>query len=259
MSFEKTAKFADYFIPMKKLLILLYQPYKWLFFYPFLCVNTLIFGTLAIVFSLTLGQKIGSFIGGVLWSRLNGFLTPMFVTTAGKENIDKKQSYVIVANHMSAYDIFLAYGWLGIDFKWVMKKELKKIPGLGFGSEAVGHIFIDRSSSKAALETIEKAKKKIKNGTSVLFFPEGTRSKDGELGRFKKGAFNFAFDLNLPILPVTINGTNKIMPSGSFNLLPGKAKLIVHSPIDISQYTRENVGDLMEATKKVIDSGLENK
>ena len=241
---------------MKKLLVILYQPYKWLFFYPFLCINTIIFGIFAILISLSFGQKAGSYVGGVLWSRLNGFLTPMFVTKAGTENINKKQSYVIVANHISAYDIFLVYGWLGIDFKWVMKKELKKIPGIGFGSEAVGHIFIDRSSSKAAIETIENAKKRIKNGTSVLFFAEGTRSQSGELGRFKKGAFSFAFDLNLPILPVTIIGTNEIMPSGSLSLLPGRAKLIIHPPIDVNQYSREEMGQLMESTREAIASGL---
>lgn len=241
---------------MRKLLTILYQPYKWIFLFPFMGINTLIFGILAIVFSLVFGQKVGSYVGGVLWSRLNGMLTPMFVHKEGVENIDKKQSYVIVANHQSAYDIFLAYGWIGIDFKWVMKKELRKIPGLGFGSEAVGHIFIDRSSSKAALESIKKAKERIVNGTSVLFFPEGTRSKDGEIGRFKKGAFHFAFELNLPILPVTIIGTNKILPSGTFNLLPGKARLIIHEPIDISEYSMDSISQLMEKTREVISEPL---
>ncbi len=242
------------YIGMKKFLILLYQPYKWLILFPLMGISTLIFGILAIIISLIFGQKIGSYVGGVLWSRLNGFLTPMFVKKSGKENIDKNQSYVIVANHISAYDIFLVYGWMGIDFKWVMKKELEKIPGLGFGSKAVGHIFIDRSSSKEAMKTIEEAKARIVNGTSVLFFPEGTRSKSGELGRFKKGAFNFAFDLNLPILPVTINGTNKILPSGTFNILPGKAELIIHPPIDLSKYSRENMNLLMEDTREIISS-----
>lgn len=241
---------------MSKIGKILYQPYKWLIFIPFLAVNTLIFGFLAIVISLTFGQKAGSYVGGVLWSRLNGALTPMFVKVHGRSKIKSGQSYVIVSNHLSSYDIFLAYGWLGIDFKWVMKKELRKVPGLGFGSDAVGHIFIDRSSSKAAIETIEKAKSRIVNGTSVLFFPEGTRSKSGELGRFKKGAFNFAFDLNLPVLPVTIVGTDKILPSGTFDIQPGNAELIIHEPIDISLYQREEIGKLMEDTKEVILSGM---
>lgn len=241
---------------MKTILILLYQPYKWLIYIPFLAVNTVIFGILAIVLSLLVNQKVGSYVGGVIWSRLNTLLVPAFVVTLGKEKIDKKQSYVIVANHQSSFDIFAVYGWLGIDFKWVMKKELEKVPGVGFGSKAVGHIFIDRSSTKEALASIEKAKAKIKNGTSVLFFPEGTRNKGNELGRFKKGAFAFAFDLGLPILPVTLVGTEKILPSDSVNLLPGKARVIIHDPIDIGQYSRENVEQLMEDTRKVIASSL---
>lgn len=244
---------------MKKLLILLYQPYKWLIYIPFLAINTVIFGILAIVLSLLINQKVGSYVGGVIWSRLNTLLVPAVVTTEGKEKIDKKQSYVIVANHQSSFDIFAVYGWLGIDFKWVMKKELEKVPGVGFGSKAVGHIFIDRSSTKEAMASIEKAKAKIKNGTSVLFFPEGTRNKSGELGRFKKGAFAFAYDLNLPILPVTIVATEKILPSDSVNLLPGTAKVIIHNPIDINKYPRERMELLMEDTKKVIASALSSR
>lgn len=247
---------------MKKLLIILYQPYKWLVFLPFLAINTIFFGILAIVLSLVVNQKTGSFVGGAIWSRINSALTPMFVKTYGREKINKNQSYVIVANHQSSYDIFLVYGWLGIDFKWVMKKELEKVPGIGFGSKAVGHIFIDRSSTKAALESINKAKAKIRNGTSVLFFPEGTRSKNGALGRFKKGAFNFAFELNLPILPITITGTEKILPSNSINILPGKVQLVVHDPVDINQYNKDEMDKLMEDVKDIISSGLngfENK
>ena len=234
----------------------MYQPYKWLFFIPFVAINTLIFGILAIVFSLLINQKVGSFIGGVIWARINSFFTPMFVNVHGRENLRKGQSYVIVANHLSAYDIFVLYGWLGVDFKWVMKKEIRKVPGIGFGSAAVGHIFIDRSSTKAALETIEKAKSKVKNGTSVVFFPEGTRSKSGEMGRFKKGAFHFAFDLDLPILPITINGTDKIFPSGTFNLLPGKASMTIHPEMKLSAYNRENVSELISASRNTIESAL---
>ena len=242
---------------MKKLLWLLYQPYKWIIFLPFLAINTLIFGILAVVLSLLVNQKTGSFVGGTIWSRLNLFFTPVWVKTVGKKNIQKKQSYVIVANHLSAYDVFILYGWLGIDFKWVMKKEIRKIPGVGFGSDAVGHIFIDRSSKKAAIETIAAAEKKIRNGTSVAFFPEGTRSRTGEMLPFKKGAFKFAYDLGLPILPVTIVGTDKIFPTNTMNLMPGKAKLVVHPAISIDQYKEENMNELVAHVREVIASGME--
>ncbi len=240
---------------MKKILYILYQPYKWLFFAPFFIINSVIFGILAVLVS-PFSQRLGSLLAGVVWARLNSFLTPIFVQVKGRENIRKGQSYIIIANHQSTYDIFVLYGWLGIDFKWVMKKEVRKIPGVGFGSEAVGHIFIDRSSTKAALETIERAKDKIKGGTSMVFFPEGTRNRTNELLPFKKGAYRFAFDLNLPILPVTINGTREIMPPGTLDLLPGKVEIQIHPPVSISSYNLENMSELMEHTKNVIQSGL---
>jgi len=244
---------------MNKLLYILYQPYKWLIFFPLFAINTLIFGTSAVVVSLLINQKIGSYIGGVLWSRLNSLLTPIRVKVLGKSNIKTNTSYVIVANHISAYDIFVLYGWIGVDFKWVMKKEIEKVPAIGFGSKAVGHIFIDRSSTKAAMETINEAKQKIKGGTSVAFFPEGTRSKTGKLSRFKKGAFHFAFDLNLPILPVTIRGTDNIIPPGTLDLRPGKAQLIIHEPLDIKQYGKENLQTLMDDVRNTIASALPDK
>ncbi len=109
-----------------------------------------------------------------------------------------------------------------------MKKELAKIPGLGFGSKKVGHIFLDRSNSRVALESLNEAKRKLVNGTSVVIFPEGTRSKTGEMGSFKKGAFKLALDLGLPILPVTISGTGKIWPADTIDIKPGKSGLLIH-------------------------------
>ena len=206
---------------LRKLLYILYQPYKWLIFLPFLIINTLFFGIVAVLVSSLINQRIGSYFGGVIWSRLNAFFTPMIVKVTGRENIQKNTSYVIVPNHQSYYDIFLIYGWLGIDIKWIMKKELKKIPGIGFGSQKVGHIFLDRSNSRIALQSLNEAKKKLVNGTSVVIFPEGTRSKDGQLGNFKRGAFKLSLDIGLPLLPVTVIGTQKILPSDSVNLMPG--------------------------------------
>ena len=242
---------------LRKILFILYQPYKWLVYLPFLVGSTLIFGALAVIFSTLINQKVGSFIGGAVWSRLNGYMTPIFVKVIGRENIDRKQSYVIVSNHRSSFDIFLLYGWIGIDFKWVLKQELRKIPGLGIGCEKVGHIFIDRSNPEKAIASINSAKEKIVNGTSVLFFPEGTRSKTGKMGNFKKGAFIFAIDIGVPLLPVTLIDTEKILPPGTLNLLPGRVKMIIHQKIDVSGYSAENVGELMSRARDAIQSGLD--
>ena len=155
-----------------KILHVLYQPYKWIILIPFIAINTIFFGIIAVLVSSLINQRIGSYFGGVVWSRVNAFATPMFVNVkGGKENIEEGISYVVIANHQSYYDIFLIYGWLGIDIKWIMKKELAKIPGLGFGSKKVGHIFLDRSNSRVALESLNEAKRKLVNGTSVGDFP----------------------------------------------------------------------------------------
>jgi len=243
---------------MIKLLRLIYLPYQWLIFTPLAIIFTLFFGFLAVILAFVSNAKIASLVGGVIWAKLIGCLTPIFVSVRGRENIKANQSYVIISNHQSFYDIFLIYGWLGIDAKWVMKQELRKIPGLGIGSEKIGHIFIDRSNSNAAISSINKAKKKIINGTSIIFFPEGTRKNNAlELGAFKKGAFKLALDLKLPILPISIVGTRNILPPSSAKLFPGKVKLIIHPPIEIQEYNNENIDSLILKSREIIKNGIE--
>ncbi len=241
---------------LRKLLIIVYLPYRWLFYLPFFFVNTLFFGILAVVLATLVNERLGSYYGGVIWSRFNSFLVPMLVTVKGRENIKPQTSYIIVSNHQSVFDIFLVYGWMGLDIKWVMKKELRKIPGIGFGSAKVGHIFLDRSHKRAAVESLAHAKRKLVNGTSVVIFPEGTRSKTGTPGSFKRGAFRLALDLNLPLLPVTLLNTNKIMPSGTLNILPGRVKMVIHKPIDVNGFSESNMKDLIDKTRDQICSLL---
>ncbi|MBN1118413.1 MAG: 1-acylglycerol-3-phosphate O-acyltransferase [Bacteroidales bacterium] len=236
---------------------IIYFPYKWLLLLPVMVINTIIFGLIAVVVSSFVNQRVGSYYGGVVWSRFNAMITPMFVSVKGKENIKEGVSYIVVPNHQSLYDIFLIYGWLGLDIKWIMKKELEKIPGLGFGSKKVGHIFIDRSNQIAAMRSLEEAKKKLVDGTCVVIFPEGTRSAAGKLRPFKRGAFKMAIDLGLPILPVTINGTKNILPGkAAVDILPGKATLTIHKPVELAGYSAESMPQLMLNVRDIIESAL---
>ncbi len=237
---------------LSPMLYLLYQPYKWLVFLPLMLVNSIICATLAATFSLAVSPRTGSFFGK-MWGKITCWITPVFVFVKGKENITKNKSYVIVANHQTGWDIFMLYGFLPIDFKWIMKKELRKVPWIGYASEKVGHIFIDRSSPRAAMQSLNEAKQKLVNGTSVLIFPEGTRSGKKEMIPFKKGAFRLAFELGLDILPVTIDGSYKIKRSGFFNIIPAKAGLIIHPMIDTSKFGN-NIDELMVYTRKVLES-----
>ena len=235
----------------------LYVPYKYLIFVPFLLASTTFLGILTLIISFFFGTRTASTTSAAFWARVNAYMVPMFLQVIGRENIDPAQSYVIAANHQSHIDILVMYGWIGVDFKWVMKQELRKIPVLGYTCDKLGHIYINRSRSQDALSSLEEAKKRIVNGTSVLFFPEGTRSPDGKIRAFKKGAFFFALDLKLPILPVSIVNTRNVLPARTLKLFPGRAKMVIHPPIPVDGYTSENMNELMDKTRQVIQEGLD--
>ena len=238
-----------------KILLNLYQIYKFIIIFPLLGISLIVLALTAIFLLFIFGPKTAH-ICGKIWSRFNSFITPMFVSITGLENFDRKQSYVIVANHKSLYDVFAVYGWFPADFRWVMKMELRRVPLMGYISEKVGHICIDRSNSRAAIDAINAAKNRITGGTSVFFFPEGTRSETDEMLPFKKGAFRLAIDMELPMLPLTIIGTNDVLPTNTISLFPGRAKIIVHNPIDIKNYNYDTMEKLMRDARKVIESGL---
>lgn len=238
-----------------KILYLMYLPYKWLVFGPLMVLSTVFFATSAVVLAFV-SPRFASRLCGPAWARFNSLVTPMLVKVEGRERADPEQSYVIVANHQSQYDIFVLYGWLGIEFKWVMKQELRKVPMIGVGCERIGHIFIDRSNRQAAIASINEAKQRIVDGVSVLFFPEGTRSRDGRLLPFKRGAFRMALDLDLPILPVSVVGTRDVLPAGSTRLFPGRARLVFHDPIPTSGLDEADVPTLIQTTRKRISSVL---
>ncbi|MBN2080458.1 MAG: 1-acyl-sn-glycerol-3-phosphate acyltransferase [Spirochaetes bacterium] len=239
-----------------RLLYNAYQFYKYLVFFPLLGMGTTFIFIMIFTFLFVANERFVQ-IAGIIWARFNSFITPMFVTVKGEENIERSRSYVVVANHQSQYDIFVIYGWLPIDFRWVMKIELRKVPILGYYCYKAGHIFIDRSNREASIRTINEAKAKITNGTSVLFFPEGTRSETGQLIEFKKGAFKFALDMGLPVLPITIIGTREILPDNSIGLFPGSATMIIHKPIEIEGYSDDSIDGLIDRAREAIQSGLD--
>ena len=211
---------------MKRLSYYIYQVYKLCVFIPLLVGTTAFFTALVIVMVSFMSTRTASRICGTSWARIVSAAIPMRVRCRGMHNIDKTQSYVITSNHESQCDILVLYGWIGVDFKWVMKMELDKVPFIGIAGRKLGHIFVDRSDRDAALASLKAAREKIVGGTSVVFFPEGTRSPTGELLPFKKGAFRMALDLGLPILPITITGTRSILPTKTLDLYPGSAGLV---------------------------------
>lgn len=214
----------------------LYLVYQYVIAFPLIVVITLF---TAIVTIICFPWKNGALPHAiqVFWSRSLVRLLLVPVSVTGQENIRKGQSYVFVSNHQSFLDVFVIYGWLPSNFKWLMKKELRHVPFVGFACKVAGHIFVDRSNPVAALNSIKEIESELQNGVSTVIFPEGTRTKTGEMGRFKRGAFQVALDLHLPIIPISLKGFYEAMPRDKHYVRP-HSHLYMHigKPIDLSDF-----------------------
>ena len=181
-------------------------------------------------------------------------LAVSFVRTEikNKARIVKGQSYIIISNHQSIYDILALVTRLGIQFRWFIKKEILKVPVFGYGLYAARNIYLDRSNTEKAIESINKGMARLPRGASVMVFAEGTRSEDGRIQEFKKGGFMTAIMRKIPILPVTINGSRRIAAKGSLVVKPGRIQVVVGDPIETSSYTADTVQQLIDKTRKII-------
>ena len=168
------------------------------------------------------------------WSCLT--LTLCRVEVRGREHLPQRGSAcVVVANHQSAYDICALNACIGIPFKWVMKADLRRMPLVGRACEASGFIFVDETRVSSITHTIEDAKRVLSTGNSIFIFPEGSRTETGRMTRFKKGAFVMASELDVPILPVTIDGAFAILPRGCSIPHRHRIVLTIHPPFHMSE------------------------
>ena len=241
---------------MKKFLFWPYQLYVWLIFVPLLVILTFVFATLTLISAILVDPAFASRTFGVAWAKSLSYLTPIRVEIEGGEHANQDHSYIVTSNHQSMYDILVIYGFLRLDLKWVMKQELRKVPFIGSGCEAAGHIFVERRNPKQAKMALAAALEKLGDGIGILFFPEGTRSRGDRMLPFKKGAFRTAIDQQIPVLPVTVTGTNEILPNKTLALFPGKATITIHEPIETAGMTTNDIDALMQETRQRIASAL---
>lgn len=240
---------------MNKLLRPLFFVYFYTIYFPLGISLMVVCASLAMIFALLFGQRAGSFWGRV-WAMGTCMITFVRVKVTGKEHLAKSQSYVFVANHSSSFDIYSMYGFLGRDIRWMMKKELMRIPFLGWACKLVGHISVDRSNALKAAETIKIAARTLQNGTSVVFFPEGSRTRTGKMGSFKRGAFITAQEIGLPVVPVAIVGSFNIMKPGTKVIRPGAITLNIQPPVLLNSKTKEEMLAEVEKIHSVIEAQL---
>jgi 1-acyl-sn-glycerol-3-phosphate acyltransferase len=240
---------------------LLYRIYQLCIAAPLMLVATILTSIITCIGSLIGGAHIWGYYPGKWWSVFicRILLLPVHVT--GRENLDRTTSYIFVINHQSAMDIFLIYGFIHRNFKWMMKKELRKIPFVGIACEKARHIFVDRSSPAKVKETIDAARKTLQGGTSLVVFPEGSRTFTGHLRPFKKGAYLLAEELQLPIVPVTLNGPFDVLPrTRGINFVDRCAmNMIIHKPIFPQGEGRTDIKLLMQESYSIIMSDLSPK
>lgn len=175
----------------------------------------------------------------------------------GSEHVDPDRSYVIVANHMSNLDIMVSFLAIPVPIRFLAKRELFKIPVFASAMRSVGIVSVDRRSSAPMHSQINThAKELVATGRSLIIYPEGTRSREGELGPFKKGAFTIAVGAGLPVLPVTISGTREAWPPGSPWVRGGPVRAVVDPPIETHRMTQADAVALREQVHSIIEGRL---
>ncbi len=229
------------------------------------CIALPLFVVLTILVSLTV--TIAAFLGDTkyvsyyvpkFWSKCAFWLFLLKVKVEGRENINAKESYVFLANHQGYYDIFLVYGYLGHNFKWMMKEYLRKIPFVGYACQKSKQIYVGDSIS-AINKAVQQARETLQGGMSMVIFPEGTRTFTGKMGPFKRGSFMLANEIGLPIVPLTINGSFDAFSRNAKSVTRNTVTLTIHKPISAEQRAGKPSKVVMQEVYDVINCGLVEK
>lgn len=218
---------------------------------------TVICGAPAILFSLV--DRTGDWVlrFGRLWARGICAASGVRVESHGVEHIPSKGPVILISNHQSNYDMLALLLSIPRPFRVVAKRLLFRIPIFGWCLSLAGMIPIDRDKRARAIQSLDRAAERVRSGEPVLLFPEGTRSPDGRLLPFKKGAFVIAVKAGVPIVPVSVAGGAHILPKGSIRVRPGRIVVRYGEPISVSGYTLDTKEQLMLVVRDAVGRGLE--
>lgn len=226
-------------------------PFHWwrtvFFLIPAIGVYTIVLGTLSLASSFFDGR--GHFAHGCarLWSWLILATTGVSVELSGLERLEPGKTYIFVSNHQSIYDIPVVFASLPYQLRIIAKESLGHFPFLGWHLRRTGHLLVDRRNPDRS-GILRRWKALVGQGLSLIIFPEGTRSRDGRVGIFKAGSFLLAIEAGLPVVPLSVDGTRRVMRKGQLMTCPGHATLVVHAPIETAGL---DVGDARELAQQV--------
>ncbi len=194
------------------------------------------------------------FVNGVIrnWAKSIIKASGIKVEVEGLDRFDHHKAYIVISNHQGNFDILVLAQYLPLTARFVAKKELFRIPLFAQGMKLAGMIAIDRGNSSKARAALQRTFDVLKSGVSVIIFPEGTRSRDDSIHRFKKGGFILALETGIPILPVSISGSRHIMEKKSIRLRKGRIKVVFDKPIEPTNYTFEERNKLVKKVRDVI-------
>ena len=217
-----------------------------------ICVPTILDGWLGRVDARVCDRRLDS------WSKALLRVAKVNVLTLGREHVQPGESYVVMSNHQSHFDIPVVFQALGIPMRMVAKKELFRIPVMGPAMRYSGFVEVDRARRTRAVKSLSAARERMtRDGTSVWIAPEGTRSTTGEVGKFKRGGFHLAIDAGLRILPITVDGTLRIHRAGDKEVHKHQTvSVTIRPPLDAPAFGRARTDELVAATRGAILAGL---
>jgi 1-acyl-sn-glycerol-3-phosphate acyltransferase len=226
-------------------------------FYVLLFIGTILFGLWALAISHLTKNSDRAHLVARRWGNFNLRVAGVKVRLSGLENIAPDKPYIFAANHQSWFDIFAVLGKLPVQFRWLAKEELFSVFVLGRAMKASGYIPIDRTDHRKAFASINGAAERVRNGTSVVIFPEGTRSPNGVIQEFKKGGFVLAVKSEQPIVPISISGSYKILPKqGGWKIHPGTILMTIGQPIPTTGVSNRDRTELMNTVREAISKHL---
>ena len=236
-------------------------PFHWwrtvFFLIPAVSVYTIVLGTVSLMSTLFDRTGDAGHRCARAWAWLILKTTGVRVHVSGIEQLDPKRSYVLAANHQSIYDIPILFATLPLQLRIVSKASLGRFPFLGWHLQRTGHLLVDRRNPGAGI--VARMRRLVSEAHSLIVFPEGTRSVDGTLARFKRGPFIVAIDAQLPVVPISVSGSRHVMKKGRLMVCPAEVRVTVHAPISTTGVARDGVTPFAERVREIVRSGVDER